>query len=469
MSLYEQLGIEPTASQQHIKKAYFRLVRQFTPEKAPDDFIRIRKAYEVLSNEADRTAYDTRLSQYTDMPEEISAIILAAEEMGMKGLRNDAVKLLEESEYASHNDVQCALCQQYLDWDKSGKAVKIIEKLIAKNEGNANYLRMAVKAYIARGWDKKAHEARKRLEQIDSGNEENSAALLFNETQTHPSLLGITIEMIEKKGGKAPLLCAHSLRNMLLQTYSTIDDFRRQLMLESMGKSVVSLWDDPLFAAQKLTEHTVDFSSHKRERVYSLLEDILQGMYQEDCYSILPFIDQIIENTRSEKLYESQEYITTSAGYIAWEAVQSGIPKILVSLPLMHVWSQSEIISDDYKMDFLNEVVMLEFDVLVRHQFLTPYIQRFQSHPFYQQAADFFNMVLQSSEGEIQNETRKRLNQAMKTGSRFTLEWLGEDDEFDDINVTSNRQTPVRVTKIGRNDPCPCGSGKKYKKCCQKY
>ncbi len=25
---------------------------------------------------------------------------------------------------------------------------------------------------------------------------------------------------------------------------------------------------------------------------------------------------------------------------------------------------------------------------------------------------------------------------------------------------------PARVTKIGRNEPCPCGSGKKYKKCC---
>jgi SEC-C motif domain protein len=25
---------------------------------------------------------------------------------------------------------------------------------------------------------------------------------------------------------------------------------------------------------------------------------------------------------------------------------------------------------------------------------------------------------------------------------------------------------PRHVTKIGRNDPCPCGSGKKYKKCC---
>jgi hypothetical protein len=26
--------------------------------------------------------------------------------------------------------------------------------------------------------------------------------------------------------------------------------------------------------------------------------------------------------------------------------------------------------------------------------------------------------------------------------------------------------TPRKVEKIGRNDPCPCGSGKKYKKCC---
>lgn len=27
-------------------------------------------------------------------------------------------------------------------------------------------------------------------------------------------------------------------------------------------------------------------------------------------------------------------------------------------------------------------------------------------------------------------------------------------------------KTVTRALKIGRNDPCPCGSGKKYKKCC---
>jgi SEC-C motif domain protein len=33
---------------------------------------------------------------------------------------------------------------------------------------------------------------------------------------------------------------------------------------------------------------------------------------------------------------------------------------------------------------------------------------------------------------------------------------------------TIQRQTPItRATpKVGRNEPCPCGSGKKYKKCC---
>lgn len=31
-------------------------------------------------------------------------------------------------------------------------------------------------------------------------------------------------------------------------------------------------------------------------------------------------------------------------------------------------------------------------------------------------------------------------------------------------NVTVENET----AKIGRNEPCPCGSGKKYKKCCLK-
>ena len=34
-------------------------------------------------------------------------------------------------------------------------------------------------------------------------------------------------------------------------------------------------------------------------------------------------------------------------------------------------------------------------------------------------------------------------------------------------NEPPQKAQPIRVDKkVGRNDPCPCGSGKKYKKCC---
>ena len=32
----------------------------------------------------------------------------------------------------------------------------------------------------------------------------------------------------------------------------------------------------------------------------------------------------------------------------------------------------------------------------------------------------------------------------------------------------TTKKQPKRVNKIGRNDLCPCGSGKKYKNCCGK-
>ena len=37
---------------------------------------------------------------------------------------------------------------------------------------------------------------------------------------------------------------------------------------------------------------------------------------------------------------------------------------------------------------------------------------------------------------------------------------------FDYISTEPQEQKPVQNVKVGRNDPCPCGSGKKFKNCC---
>lgn len=38
----------------------------------------------------------------------------------------------------------------------------------------------------------------------------------------------------------------------------------------------------------------------------------------------------------------------------------------------------------------------------------------------------------------------------------------------EEIDFVNKKLEPVHSTKISRNSPCPCGSGKKYKKCCGK-
>lgn len=53
----------------------------------------------------------------------------------------------------------------------------------------------------------------------------------------------------------------------------------------------------------------------------------------------------------------------------------------------------------------------------------------------------------------------------------YDVDWLpAGDDELDDNDGRSQMDigTPYKRDnpKIGRNDPCPCGSGKKFKKCC---
>ena len=48
--------------------------------------------------------------------------------------------------------------------------------------------------------------------------------------------------------------------------------------------------------------------------------------------------------------------------------------------------------------------------------------------------------------------------------SSFTF----EDDRWLYVDGENKKGETVRSEKVGRNEPCPCGSGKKYKKCCGK-
>jgi preprotein translocase subunit SecA len=59
------------------------------------------------------------------------------------------------------------------------------------------------------------------------------------------------------------------------------------------------------------------------------------------------------------------------------------------------------------------------------------------------------------------SKMRERKDELTASGSP---EMMDTGNDYHD--PSSIKQEPVRVgPKVGRNDPCPCGSGKKYKAC----
>lgn len=70
-------------------------------------------------------------------------------------------------------------------------------------------------------------------------------------------------------------------------------------------------------------------------------------------------------------------------------------------------------------------------------------------------------------EGSVEFVARYRLGETegrLHEISRFVRRdgaWLYLDGAFPD-----SARPAAKAPKAGRNDPCPCGSGKKYKKCC---
>ena len=54
MNPFDVLGVNESASDEEVKKAYFQQVRQFTPEKHADQFKQIREAYDLLKDPSKR-------------------------------------------------------------------------------------------------------------------------------------------------------------------------------------------------------------------------------------------------------------------------------------------------------------------------------------------------------------------------------------------------------------------------------
>ena len=95
-------------------------------------------------------------------------------------------------------------------------------------------------------------------------------------------------------------------------------------------------------------------------------------------------------------------------------------------------------------------------------------IYKFESFNLFKSMVDKINKSVVSTlmKGQIPFEASEDVRQAEERRTDLSKMKTGRSDMAPQANREQRKQEPVHVgPKVGRNDPCPCGSGKKYKNC----
>ncbi len=192
-SFYEILGIERGADERAVKKAYFALVRKFPPETHPEEFKRIREAYEVLSNPQSRADYDAvdKFDQYgAELSARLKAGTEAMDHADWPRAQAELIAVLEQQPQLHF--ARDLLGMAYLNGNRPADAMREFSRLVAEQPANAVYHLHKGYAHYAQNQHDAAldcyREARK-LDPSDTRSLVATADCLVAQKQYEPALL----------------------------------------------------------------------------------------------------------------------------------------------------------------------------------------------------------------------------------------------------------------------------------------
>ena len=112
---------------------------------------------------------------------------------------------------------------------------------------------------------------------------------------------------------------------------------------------------------------------------------------------------------------------------------------------------------DTYWTEHINTMALLRESIGLRG-----YAQESPVQAYTKEGYDLFDRLLNTIE---QQTTVYLLNAEIR--QNIERKKVNKNEKTNESDTTAKKQ-PKKVNKIGRNEPCPCGRGKKYKQCCGK-
>ena len=239
------------------------------------------------------------------------------------------------------------------------------------------------------------------------------------------------------------------IRKNLLQ-YDDVMNNQREIMYAKRNEILdsESIHDSILVAVE----------NHVTDVVKSKLIDS-EKLTKEDLQEIVEYFNTLIRE--DIKFDEISSMDSDAIIYFVKEKILSEYEEKIKELPIEVVEEFEKVITlsvvDKYWTEHIN--AMEHFREAI---YLRGYGQQDPLRAYTVEGFDLFNKMLQNIDQEItlflvkseisQNQERQEISKSKMTND----------------GKVKLKNKPKKIEKVGRNDMCPCGSGKKYKQCCGK-
>ena len=455
---YEILGLKPGASPLEIKKAYFKLIRQYSPESNPEQFQKIREAYEQLKNgenTSDAPVFPALNDSFAEkMLEQI-------EHHHRAGNNTMFRNTCEEAWHHFPDKIQflylLIIAQRICG--NTGKAVKNAELLVSKEPENKWFQKELAISYMERGFTQKAFPACKRAYEL--GCHDMDFILMFakecHDYGEDDTGVQILLEVIErdKKWSKdeMPELIEAYFALLTMNSYAENDSFPKIIdgLCHTLEQYRLYIADYKLELAAMLS-YTAVFSidepeiHQKTEHVFSILRKECQTEHEKE------FIDDALQELNFQRLGDDSRIgETLKYAYDAFYGIE-GVEPIIQKFALL----DTELCMIEERTEILEQAEIIKKDYPAFYQKMQDFLQKLESEKNLSYLKD----------GMLKEY--RRLEPMMNGGHYYDK--YPEEMKRSKGTLISDGMTGepfVRTTKkVGRNDLCPCGSGKKYKLCC---
>lgn len=252
------------------------------------------------------------------------------------------------------------------------------------------------------------------------------------------------------------------------------------------------------FARRKRTLEYDDVINQQRQLIYSQRQMVLDGKDLKDYISKMA--ESVVENACTRFLNSEDPQTWNLQGFKEEFPGQLLVPELeqmseeelkkltqkqveeLLLEKVQTAYEMSEQANTPEKMRELERILLLRsvdthwmdhidaMDELRQGVSLRSYSNRDPIVEYKFESAEMFDEMIETIKSEtVMNVLRVRIVNKQQDIKRSAVAKIASEGTAESRAATTEKARPYvkrADQKVGRNDPCPCGSGKKYKKCC---